>query len=449
MIPALFITLLVASVVLWLNSGNASFRWFSIALFASSSSIITYLLSAAYPQTKYDVWINTLYAVSDATIAYTFGIFGAVYSDLLNRRQRRMYGIILIIAALAGIAATPLTPGRLINYSGRNELPMLLFIGCALGISAVLLILANLREKHPFKRRERMLTNMLALPVMMYIIVSYAFYMRGIDLFQFNHLVSIGFLSVFLLIGLTRGILGVRFKVEMLKIDASLHTLKGGSHLLNHTIKNEIGKIDILLHQIRRELQSGEQTGGGHRETLGMVASAAESIGHVQNMMGKINESVQAIDIQAQTMNPAPVLEACLAAFARVAPPEIHLHHSLHPVQDVYFDPLHLKEMLTNLLNNAAEAIEHQGAITVRLSETSREAVISIQDSGKGIPQTALPYIFDPFYSTKKMTAHYGLGLYYCKNVMMKLDGSIRVESEPGQGTCFYLYLRKIKRSSI
>jgi two-component system sporulation sensor kinase B len=445
MIPALFITLLVASVVLWLNPSNASFRWFSIALFASSSSIIIYLLSAAYPDTKYDVWVNTLYAVSDATIAYTFGMFGAVYSDLLHRRQRRIYGIILFIAALWVLAATKLTPGRLINYTGRNELPMLLFICLALGISAVLLILANIREKHPFKRRERMLTNMLALPVILYIIVSYTFYMLGIDLFQFNHLVSIGFLIVFLLIGLTRGILGVRFKVEMLKVDASLHALKGGSHLLNHTIKNEIGKIDILLHQIRRELQSEEPPDGNssRQETLLMITSATESIHHVQTMMGKINESVQAIDVHVQKDNPAPVIESCLSAFAKVAPPEINLHHSLHPVQDVYFDPVHLQEVLTNLLNNAAEAMDHQGEITVQLSETSREVVISIQDTGKGIPQTVLPYIFDPFYSTKKMSAHYGLGLYYCKNVLMKFDGSIRVESEPGQGTCFYMYLRK------
>ncbi|WP_138754487.1 sensor histidine kinase [Paenibacillus sinopodophylli] len=443
MIIALVITLLIASVVLWLNPRDASFRWLSIALFAASSSVMIYLVGTAYPEVRYDVWINSLYAASDAAIAYTFGMFGVVYSGLLHKRQQRMYGILLFIAAVIVLVMTPLSPSRLINYAGRNELPMLVLICSSLGFSAIQLVVSNTYEKHPFKRSERLLTNLLALPALLYLIASYVFYMQGIDLFQYNHWFGTGFLMLFILIGLTRGILGVRFKVEMMKVDASLHVLKGGSNLLNHTIKNEIGKIDILLHQIERELQGEAQLSDSSRETAGMITAATESVQHVQTMMGKFNEFIQAIKVNMQKDNPLHVIESSLKGFESVCPPELVLLRTLEPVQEVYFDSVHLKEVMTNLLNNAAEAMSQQGQITVQLAETTREVIISIHDMGKGIAKAELPYIFDPFYSTKKMTTHYGLGLYYCKNVMMKHDGSIRVESEPGLGTSFYLYLRK------
>jgi len=96
-----------------------------------------------------------------------------------------------------------------------------------------------------------------------------------------------------------------------------------------------------------------------------------------------------------------------------------------------------------NLLSNADEAMGHHGEIMLGLSENKKTVVLEIRDSGKGIPVEVIASVFDPFYTTKNLKSHYGLGLYYCKNVMQKHHGTIHAESTPGHGASFYVTLKK------
>jgi len=182
-----------------------------------------------------------------------------------------------------------------------------------LSFGVVLLIVAYFKEKHPYKKIERLLTNLLIVSTMLCIVKSYIFYAFEFDLFQYNYIFAIGFLIVFLMIGIKQGALGVKIKIEMLKADASLHLLKGGTSLLNHTIKNEIGKVDILLHQMRHSLQDKDATREfSDVELEEMLTMAADSVHHIQTMMMKINEQVQAIVINLKMGNLLLITEQCL-----------------------------------------------------------------------------------------------------------------------------------------
>ena len=110
----------------------------------------------------------------------------------------------------------------------------------------------------------------------------------------------------------------------------------------------------------------------------------------------------------------------------------------------VGMDPGHLRQVLWNLLINAADAIEGPGRIRVELSAgKDRSACLKIADSGGGMPPETLASIFDPFFTTKANGT--GLGLSIVHRILEAYDCRLDVESAPGQGTTFSLHFRQIE----
>jgi len=102
-------------------------------------------------------------------------------------------------------------------------------------------------------------------------------------------------------------------------------------------------------------------------------------------------------------------------------------------------DPPSLKRVLSNLVLNAIQAMPNGGHLTVVVSSTDEEVIITVEDTGVGIPKKSLPKIFEPFFTTKAQGQ--GLGLSICKKFVEANGGSIEVESEEGQGTIFTVKL--------
>jgi two-component system NtrC family sensor kinase len=101
-------------------------------------------------------------------------------------------------------------------------------------------------------------------------------------------------------------------------------------------------------------------------------------------------------------------------------------------------DPPLLRQVVLNLLNNAAYATKQNGAISIRTGMSGNaEIEIEISDTGCGISSEVLDRIFDPFFTTKPPGQGTGLGLSLSYNIMERLDGTILVESELGKGSIF------------
>lgn len=113
----------------------------------------------------------------------------------------------------------------------------------------------------------------------------------------------------------------------------------------------------------------------------------------------------------------------------------------------VGMDPVHLKQVLWNLLINSAEAIEGRGQIRIELSAgKDRMACLQIADSGGGMPPEVLALIFDPFFTTKANGT--GLGLSIVQRILEAYDCRLEVESVLGQGTTFSLHFRQIEEQA-
>jgi two-component system sensor histidine kinase AtoS len=100
-----------------------------------------------------------------------------------------------------------------------------------------------------------------------------------------------------------------------------------------------------------------------------------------------------------------------------------------------------IKQVILNISLNAVESMPKGGtlSITTHLEKDENQVRLEISDTGAGIPQDVLPYIFDPFVTTKDRGT--GLGLAITYDIVSRHGGRIEPESQPGQGTTFHVWL--------
>lgn len=111
----------------------------------------------------------------------------------------------------------------------------------------------------------------------------------------------------------------------------------------------------------------------------------------------------------------------------------------------VLADRKEIQEVLFNIIRNGAQAIGGSGQIRIGGRRNGTRAMITIQDSGHGIPADKIEKIFHPFFTTKDPGKGTGLGLFIVKQIVERNEGSIDVRSEVGKGTEFTLSFRIAK----
>jgi two-component system, sporulation sensor kinase E len=102
-------------------------------------------------------------------------------------------------------------------------------------------------------------------------------------------------------------------------------------------------------------------------------------------------------------------------------------------------DPAQIKQVLVNLVKNAIQAMTRGGTLTVQTDSGVDGVVVTVADTGGGIPQEQINRIFEPFYTTKKRGT--GLGLMIVQRIVREHNGRVELESHVGQGTVFRVWL--------
>ena len=156
------------------------------------------------------------------------------------------------------------------------------------------------------------------------------------------------------------------------------------------------------------------------------------------------------------------VVTECLKLLRASLPSTIEIRKSIKPhLGLVAADPTQLHQVILNICTNAADAMEEQGGGVLELkldeittsprSDDSHASLhpgsylkLSIRDTGHGMERAVLARIFDPFFTTKGPGKGTGLGLSVAHSIIEHHGGLLNVESTPGQGTEFHLYLPKI-----
>jgi len=102
-------------------------------------------------------------------------------------------------------------------------------------------------------------------------------------------------------------------------------------------------------------------------------------------------------------------------------------------------DPAQIKQVLVNLIKNAIQAMTKGGTLTLQTDSSADGVVLSVADTGGGIPSEQINRIFEPFFTTKKKGT--GLGLMIVRRIVRDHCGHINIESHVGQGTVFRIWL--------
>lgn len=106
----------------------------------------------------------------------------------------------------------------------------------------------------------------------------------------------------------------------------------------------------------------------------------------------------------------------------------------------VFLDQGQFEQLVLNLIVNARDAMPVGGKLTLSTEQASGELLLSIRDSGCGMPADILNRIFEPFFTTKGIGKGTGLGLAVVHGVVTRGGGRVEVESEPGEGTVFRVF---------
>jgi signal transduction histidine kinase/putative methionine-R-sulfoxide reductase with GAF domain len=213
---------------------------------------------------------------------------------------------------------------------------------------------------------------------------------------------------------------------------AALGQLAAG---IAHEIRNPLTSINILIHSMTESLTSGDS----HKEDLEVIEEEINRINEIVDQFLRFAKPAPPLLEKADVL---PVLEETLQLLRpQIEKQQIVVRKEFQALPIVQMDREQMKQATLNLLLNAIQAMPAGGHLTLkaRNSENGQWVHLSIQDSGIGIPGEDLNKLFDPFFSTKE--GGIGLGLSIAHRIIDQHHGKIEVESAPGKGTLFTVWL--------
>ena len=212
---------------------------------------------------------------------------------------------------------------------------------------------------------------------------------------------------------------------------ASLGTLiSGTAHELNNPINNIILTIDTLV--------------GGRKITEERRSELLDDILRQALRASKIVKNLLDFSRAETTgfnhMNLSEILaETIRIAMNQIIISNVRLHEKIATdLPEIKGNRQGLQQVFLNIITNAVQSMKNGGDLTIRvISENDNKIIVSIQDTGTGIPEEHLPNIFDPFFTTKEVGKGTGLGLSVSFGIIKKHGGQILVESKVNKGTTF------------
>jgi len=218
--------------------------------------------------------------------------------------------------------------------------------------------------------------------------------------------------------------------------------------------KERLAALGQLTGTIAHELGNPLNAMSGHVQLLARDPSCPpamrEGIGVIEREVKRMTAIIRRFLDSAQALAPAPepvevsalVEEALSLSLSAEARARLSLDRDVPPEMGrVTLDPSLVRHVLTNFISNAVDAMPRGGRLTVRARRAGGQLALSVSDTGSGIAPEERKRIFEPFYTTKRSGKGTGLGLAICREIAAALKGRIDVESHPGAGSTFTLYL--------
>lgn len=213
---------------------------------------------------------------------------------------------------------------------------------------------------------------------------------------------------------------------------AALGQLSGG---LAHELRNPLGTMRASAEMLLKSLPADNAVAA---ELAGFISSEVD---RVNSLVTRFLEFARPLEVRLQQAELSEVIDRAIAQLEReTARCQVTIYKNYSPdVRPFPFDAELIERVVYNLLLNAAQATPPGGAVTVKTRAAHSAVEICVIDRGAGIEPDHLENIFNPFVTTKKEGV--GLGLAIVSKLVDLHGGKITVESEPGKGSVFHVYL--------
>lgn len=204
-----------------------------------------------------------------------------------------------------------------------------------------------------------------------------------------------------------------------------------------HEIKNPLTPIRLAAERIRQKYRRGDADLGEALE--GGVEILLREVTAMQAMVDEFSRFARMPRPHPSRVDLGKLVEETVPLYRGLKPGVRVETEVLAGTEELVADPEQIKRVLINLLENALDATEAPGNVTVRASARNGHAELAVADTGRGIPASAKDKLFLPYYSTKGRGT--GLGLAIVHRIVSDHRGTIKVEDNEPQGTVFTVAL--------
>lgn len=246
----------------------------------------------------------------------------------------------------------------------------------------------------------------------------------------------------------------------------SIATLAGGiAHDFNNILGAILGNADLLLYRLPAK-DAAKEVPAGPPITFDEVAEHVLAIKRAGNRAKELVNQILAFSRQSTNQRRnlliGPVVKESCRLLRASLPATIELKVEVADALGmIYADPGQIQQVVMNLCTNAAQALENRAGIieiSLREIETGRAEqlryhdlipgryiVLTVKDTGKGMPPEMLERIFDPFFTTREVGEGSGMGLAVLHGIIVSHDGVVDVKSEVGKGTVFMVFFPRVQ----
>ena len=234
------------------------------------------------------------------------------------------------------------------------------------------------------------------------------------------------------------------------RIEALANLAQGVAHEIKNPLNNLGLAVDNIKYVLSEEAINSEEMGEAH-EYLEIMS---EQITRMSQITEGFLDLTRPTQLDFGTVDLDDFIEKILADFTlQFSETDVKVVRNFcQELKDVEIDPLQMQKAISNIVQNSIQAMPRGGRIYVTTeripSESGEMAVISIRDTGVGIPEEIQERIFDAYFTTKKREGGTGLGLALTRRIIESHRGKIKVESMAGAGASFSITLPIIQRTS-
>lgn len=196
-----------------------------------------------------------------------------------------------------------------------------------------------------------------------------------------------------------------------------------------HEIKNPLNRLSLLFELLKKRTPAALQED---------VSLGKEEVQKISRIIDQFSTSLKPIDLKKEQFHLQDLIsEIKKSLIQEIGEKGLDIQYSQQRPIVLRADKGLLNQALLNILRNSLEASSEEENIVIQATRHKKKILITIKDSGRGIPDEDKDHIFDPFFSRKKEGM--GVGLYLTKKIIEAHEGTITFQSEPGHGTTFLI----------